>query len=129
MFVLRIPLSQSVIETPTDNAGFIAKSWHITSHGMFAGSYIGVILLVMSLELLRRLGKEYDRYILRQHQRSISCTPVYTSQVGGSKLDSDNGSNDNKALTNGNAAAMTFRPNAIQQGARATLHMVQFAVA
>lgn len=37
---------------------------------MFAGSCIGVILLVMSLELLRRLGKEYDRYILRQYQRA-----------------------------------------------------------
>ena len=32
------------------SSGFLAKSWHITSHGMFAGSCIGVIQFVMSLE-------------------------------------------------------------------------------
>jgi copper transporter 1 len=86
---------------------------------MFAGSCIGVILLVMSLEFLRRLGKEYDRYILRQYQTHF--------QAG--KTDFDNGSNDSRALAAGNAVPATFRPNAIQQAIRATLHMVQFAVA
>jgi copper transporter 1 len=48
----------------TIDACFLSSSWKITSNGMFAGSCIGVILLVMFLEFLRRLGKEYDRYIL-----------------------------------------------------------------
>ena len=33
---------------------------------MFAGSCIGVIGLVLCLELLRRLGREYDAFILRR---------------------------------------------------------------
>lgn len=33
---------------------------------MFAGSCIGVICLVLSLELLRRLGREYDSFIVRR---------------------------------------------------------------
>lgn len=33
---------------------------------MFAGSCIGVVLMVLCLELLRRLGREYDTFILRR---------------------------------------------------------------
>lgn len=36
---------------------------------MFAGSCIGVVLLVMSLELLRRLAAEYDKYIAGRPSR------------------------------------------------------------
>ncbi|KAJ5834623.1 hypothetical protein N7447_000649 [Penicillium robsamsonii] len=50
----------------TVDACFLAKSWHVTSRGMFAGSCIGVICLVLSLELLRRLGREYDSFIVRR---------------------------------------------------------------
>lgn len=39
---------------------------------MFAGSCIGVILLVLSLEALRRLGREYDAFIIsRARQRRM----------------------------------------------------------
>ena len=34
---------------------------------MFAGSCIGVILLVMVLESVRRLAGDYDQYIVRNH--------------------------------------------------------------
>lgn len=54
--------------------GFISKSWHITSKGMFAGSCIGVICLVMTLEFLRRLSREYDLFILRQTAASSNGT-------------------------------------------------------
>ncbi|KAJ5184960.1 Ctr copper transporter [Penicillium cf. griseofulvum] len=50
----------------TVDACFLARSWHITSRGMFAGSCIGVICLVLSLEFLRRLGREYDSFIVRR---------------------------------------------------------------
>ena len=126
-FIVTLP-SHRVIDI-SQLAGFISKSWHITSHGMFAGSCIGVILLVMSLEFLRRLSKEYDRYILRQYQRAATCAPVYQTHSQAGKTDSDNGSNGNRALATGNVVPATFRPNAIQQAIRATLHMVQFAVA
>jgi copper transporter 1 len=47
----------------TDAAGFISQSWQTTSSCMFAGSYIGVICLVTSLEFLRRVQREYDGYL------------------------------------------------------------------
>ncbi|KAJ5386241.1 hypothetical protein N7509_008782 [Penicillium cosmopolitanum] len=50
----------------TIDACFLAHSWQIKSRGMFAGSCIGVICLVLCLEALRRLGREYDAFILRR---------------------------------------------------------------
>ena len=58
----------------TINACFISPSWHITSNGMFAGSCIGVVLLGILLEALRRSTKEYDRFLVRQHNaRSLDA--------------------------------------------------------
>ncbi|EPE08387.1 ctr copper transporter [Ophiostoma piceae UAMH 11346] len=90
----------------TVNACFISSTWQITSRGMFAGSCIGVVLLVIVLEMLRRAVKEYDRYLVRQHLETQS----------------DNG---NKSA----CAAPGFRPTVLQQAVRALLHMAQFAVA
>jgi copper transporter 1 len=89
---------------------FIAKSWHITSRGMFAGSCIGVVLLVILLEFLRRLGKEYDRLLLRQHKSKIAA--METDQAFAVKI-----------------PPFEFRPTVFQQMVRALLHMCQFAVA
>ncbi|KAJ5306730.1 hypothetical protein PENANT_c003G05428 [Penicillium antarcticum] len=89
---------------------FIARSWHITSRGMFAGSCIGVILLVICLEFLRRLGKEYDRFLLRQDKSKVAASE--TSQDSPAKIPS-----------------FGFRPTVFQQMVRALLHMCQFAVA
>lgn len=89
---------------------FIARSWHITSRGMFAGSCIGVICLVICLEFLRRLGKEYDRLLLRQHKSKVAATE--TNQASSAKVPS-----------------FGFRPTVFQQMVRALLHMCQFAVA
>jgi len=84
----------------TVDSCFIASSWKITSSGMFAGSCIGVILLVMSLEFLRRSVKEFDRYLLRKHAEEGSAIPI-----------------------------RGYRPKIWEQAIRAGLHMVQFAVA
>lgn len=53
---------------------------------MFAGSCIGVICLVLCLELLRRLGREYDSFIVRRARlrrlyMSDSSTAQSTSNV------------------------------------------------
>jgi copper transporter 1 len=106
----------------TIDACFLSSSWKITSNGMFAGSCIGVILLVMFLEFLRRLGKEYDRYILRQYERVVACSPTPVCESGGPVKE---GTIVVQALD----SRLKFRPNVIQQAVRATLHMAQFAVA
>jgi copper transporter 1 len=92
---------------------------------MFAGSCIGVILLVVLLEFLRRAGKEYDRYIISQHARSLA--PAATSSASS---DGDNGKTPNmSAAACAPIAAAKFRPTVLQQAVRALLHMAQFAVA
>ncbi|KAF3047317.1 Copper Transporter integral membrane protein that functions in high affinity copper transport [Didymella keratinophila] len=105
----------------TVDSCFIARSWRITSKGMFAGSCIGVILLVILLEFLRRAGKEYDRHIVQQYLAShASAAPVASSA-----------SSDNSKTPGTTTApiAQKFRPSVSQQAIRALLHMLQFTVA
>ena len=97
--------------------GFISSSWHITSNGMFAGSCIGVILLVITLEFLRRSAKEYDRYTIRQFQRAQSyayatptCPPTKASDPSSSR----------EGSVGATRVAAKFRPNVMQQAIRAT---------
>ncbi|KAF2397661.1 Ctr-domain-containing protein [Trichodelitschia bisporula] len=95
---------------------FLSSSWHIKSRGMFAGSCIGVILLVMVLELLRRAGKEYDRVLVRG----------YRAAQAGRDAASSEGSSGSKT---GGPVRVVGRPTVGQQAIRALLHMLQFAVA
>lgn len=97
---------------------FISSSWKITSTGVFAGSCIGVVLLVMSLEFLRRAVKEYDAFLLRQH---AAATATVT--------DSSTGKDGSDIVTASACAPAGYRPKIWEQGIRALLHMVQFAVA
>ncbi|KAJ4504503.1 hypothetical protein HRR78_007853 [Exophiala dermatitidis] len=106
--------------TTTDtetNPGFLSRSWHITSNGMFAASCIGVAFLVVSLELLRRLSREYDVFILRQFQRNIAAaSPDYKRP------------NCADSCRPGPQYA-TFRPTPLQQLVRSALHAATFGVA
>ncbi|RDA88828.1 hypothetical protein CP532_5469 [Ophiocordyceps camponoti-leonardi (nom. inval.)] len=56
----------------TIDACFLSPGWHIKNGGMFAATCLGVIGLVVVVELLRRLGKEYDSFILRQARRQFA---------------------------------------------------------
>ncbi|KAF3045210.1 Copper Transporter integral membrane protein that functions in high affinity copper transport [Didymella heteroderae] len=105
----------------TVDSCFIARSWHITSKGMFAGSCIGVILLVVILEFLRRTGKEYDRHIVQQYLASHAPAAPAAS--------SDSSDNSKTPATNAAPTVQRFHPNVLQQAIRALLHMLQFAVA
>lgn len=92
---------------------------------MFAGSCIGVVLLVVLLEALRRAGKEYDRYIVNQYLASHAPRAVVASSAS-----SDNDTNKISGTTAALAPTLkNFRPSVIQQAVRALLHMLQFAVA
>ncbi|KAM5434272.1 copper transporter complex subunit Ctr4 [Microsporum ferrugineum] len=116
--------------------GFISSTWRITSRGMFAGSCIGVILLVMSLEFLRRVGHEFDNYIAGQPSLFNSFSSSSTA------LGSPNGSKDAdqpKPDTPGSSSALNRcadpavggrrSPTLLQHTLRSLLHMVQFGVA
>lgn len=96
---------------------------------MFAGSCISVICLVMTLELLRRLTKEYDRYLIRRHTGSSNIVRV---NVAPNKAE-DQGSSSSSIHTPHDSLVASrsagFRPSIIEQATRALLHMLQFAVA
>ena len=64
----------------TIDSCFLAESWHVGSNGAFAASCIGTILLVIILEALRRVGKEYDDWILRGFQARAAQARLGYSQ-------------------------------------------------
>ena len=121
----------------TVDACFLAESWHIRSPGMFAGSCIGVILLVVSLEFLRRAGKEYDRFVIRQHvkqyeqqqQGEEDCRPLDGELTRAQKTKADAALAAMCSTEKMGLQMSPFRPSAGQQAVRALLHMLQFAVA
>lgn len=106
----------------TIDSCFLAKSWKITSNGVFAGSCIGVVLLVMSLEMLRRGVKEYDRFLINKHLKSRAAAG---SPVSGMSDDGKPTAASCPAVT----ATQGYRPTLLEQAIRALLHMLQFAVA
>ncbi|OLN85381.1 Copper transport protein ctr4-like protein 1 [Colletotrichum chlorophyti] len=109
----------------TVGACFISSEWKITSSGMFAGSCIGVFLLTVTLELLRRAVKEYDRYLIRAHlQRFNNPGAVFPSSAS----TDDQPKGPTSSVTPASPIP-PFRPSVLQQAVRAFIHMCQFAVA
>lgn len=94
---------------------FIASSWHVRSAGAFAVSCIGVVLLVVLLEFLRRSTKEFDRFLIARSlarrdlaSSSASTTaPVHraSSSSAGAAADDDSKAPKVIAVSNGGAAA------------------------
>lgn len=84
---------------------------------MFAATCIGVILLVIVVEFLRRIGKEYDALIQRQFQRQATAHGVALAARGCS----------------GDVApahqTLTFRASPLQQLIRAVIHAMTFGAA
>jgi solute carrier family 31 (copper transporter), member 1 len=110
-------------QTPLISTGFLSRSWHIHSRGAFIASCLGVILLVMTLELLRRLSKEYDRYLVRAHLYLLSTDKAEASDL----LPICSSEASDKPLIS--QMKKPFRPNVLQQAVRATLLMLQFGLA
>lgn len=59
---------------------FIAKSWHVTSRGMFAGSCIGVFFFVFACQWLSRISKEFDAVLASNYDPNTSQNN-FNSQV------------------------------------------------
>ncbi|KAJ5327540.1 Ctr copper transporter family protein [Penicillium brevicompactum] len=119
---------------------FLAKSWHITSRGMFAGSCIGVICLVICLDFLRRVGREYDAYIVRQARlrQSARVTDIATTCDDNACPGTEGEFSTPKTLNHATAVAsgafvapgpVSYRPSLAEHTIRSLIHMVQFAVA
>ncbi|KAG5956794.1 hypothetical protein E4U58_006428 [Claviceps cyperi] len=117
----------------TIDSCFLSSQWHITSNGAFAGSCIGVFFLALLLELLRRSIKEYDRYLIRQHRSRHQTASSAAGSTTGSTTESATPTNTKNFAAavgpiTGSKAVPSFRPNALQQGVRAFLHLLAFFV-
>jgi copper transporter 1 len=129
-------ISQMLWNWYTIDACFLADSWHIKTKGMFAASCIGVVLLVVALEFLRRMGKEYDAYILRQYtRRAASLRHVSQQSYTNSKTNSAYEYNsDNCGPDSACSPALprqqsiTFRASPAQQLTRGLIHAATFGL-
>ncbi|KAI9797845.1 MAG: Copper Transporter integral membrane protein that functions in high affinity copper transport, partial [Candelina submexicana] len=120
----------------TIDSCFLARSWHIRSAGAFAGSCIGVILLVIALEFLRRTQREFDGYLRKLHQPRGGVIEA----LSGSSSTSDTGYGRQEPMPKGNSKIGTravmgapafFGPHQLrlwQQIVRSGLYMLQFAI-
>ncbi|GLB45179.1 putative ctr copper transporter family protein [Lyophyllum shimeji] len=104
----------------TIDACFLSEQWHIRSVGGYVGTIIGVFMLVVVLELFRRLGREYDRKIVRDHARSISVSTGSARDDASINKLSDGGEPRRAAVT-------PFRPTVAQQAVRSAFYFVQFS--
>lgn len=50
----------------TINTCVLTSSWHIRTEAQFAGTCIGVFLIVFLIETVRRWSREFDRWILER---------------------------------------------------------------
>ncbi|KAK3298797.1 putative high affinity copper protein [Chaetomium fimeti] len=121
----------------TIDACFLTSSWQIASHGAFAATCLGVILMVVVLEGLRRLGKEYDEHIQRDFAARVALianVPAAGTGADGSASSSScpaagrNGGDGGDGETQA-PRTVTFRASPLQQFIRALIHAATFGLA
>ncbi|BGP37810.1 copper transporter complex subunit Ctr4 [Rhodotorula kratochvilovae] len=95
------------------DACFLSKSWHIRSVGDYVGTLIGVFFLVVALEGVRRLGREYDRSIRAAYYRREALALAALAKNQGKEV----------------AQAAPFRPSHKEHAVRSVFYFVQFTVA
>ena len=128
----------------TIDSCFLAESWRTQTSGAFAGSCIGVILLVILLELLRRAGKEIDAWVVNAHRKKLSrrsarnalsrADASATKEAAVSHVSPTRSASSRSTQAPGRSqvvgvSSMAFRPTPLQQAVRATHHMATFALA
>ncbi|KIY46051.1 Ctr-domain-containing protein [Fistulina hepatica ATCC 64428] len=91
----------------TVNACFISTQWHIRTVGAYAGTIVALFFLVILVELVRRLAREYDRKIIRDFNARMQ-------------------ENDSTDKFPGLAGKVPFRPTVMQQLIRSLFYFVQF---
>lgn len=77
---------------------FITPQWQIGTKGGMVGTCFGVVFLVVALEMLRRATKEFDRWIVRRHNRKQAGTALAASSpASGARSQQDSPADDHSA--------------------------------
>jgi len=114
----------------TVDSCLISRQWHIKTQAQFAASCLAVIFLAMSLQLLRRLTKEYDSMILKTHQQKLEQMKHRKSRSSETSAQSHTSVAQKMSNFIHHASdPLRFRPSPIQQIIRSLLHLSQFIVA
>ncbi|EAL21146.1 hypothetical protein CNBD5220 [Cryptococcus deneoformans B-3501A] len=106
----------------TIDACFLSPNWHIRSKGMFAGSIIGIFFLCVLIELIRRLGREFDRWLVKR-AGATSCGGEVSSVAEYGKDGGQGG------LLNVRTAAARYVPSWPHQILRGFIYGSQFTAA
>lgn len=104
---------------------FLSESWQVKSSGGFAGLCIGVILLGVLLELLRRVSRTYDQHLVRKHRKTATAL---AATVANGSTETANGALIAKEKPLAIVNTAPYRPTPWQQTIRALLHTLQFAL-
>lgn len=108
---------------------------------MFAACCIGILCLAVSFEALGRVGRKYDKYILRQFQyaplpssdlEESTSTVEHPSKVHAKNIDVRLEGKTLRRFPSPGLYLNTgghFRPNLVQQVIRAGIYMIRFGVA
>lgn len=116
----------------TINSCFISRSWHVHTRGGFAGTCIGVVLMGITVELVRRVQREFDRHLLAKwlaRQQELNPSAVLASASAESDA-SKTSSFITKILPTTPARALAggyYHPSVLEQALRAFLYLIQYA--
>ncbi|KAK4222749.1 putative high affinity copper protein [Podospora fimiseda] len=116
----------------TIDSCFLSRSWHIKSHGAFAATCIGVMLMVILLEALRRIGKEYDEHIQRDFAARVALIANGIASNNTTCPAAPAVGPGSGAAEQGRTLApqtVTFRASPLQQFVRSIIHMATFGLA
>jgi len=106
----------------TIDACFLFSKFHIRSSLGFFAACLGAALLVISLEFLRRLQREFDRYLRSRHAYLGDQKYVAAEEMEEKLLVKDE---EGAPSSTGSRVTVTV---VLEQGARGLIHMVQFGV-
>lgn len=115
---------------------FLTETWHIFTKGQFAGTCIAVFLMVVTLELLRRLQRNYERKLVldwaaKQNSNGVTTPNVEQEQEGkgeaGAMVAAVELTGRNGIM--GWLKPFKFSPTVGQQLVRTAMHTAQFMLA
>ena len=106
----------------TIDACFLFSKFHIRSSFGFFAACLGAALLVISLEFLRRLQREFDRYLRSRHAYLENQKYVAAEEMEEKLL-----VKDEEGAPSSTGSRVTV-PVMLEQGARGLIQMVQFGV-
>lgn len=127
----------------TLDACFLTRSWHITTHAGFAATCLGTVALVVAVEALRRVGKEYDAHLRRGFAARVARIAGDSDALDAERA-SDGAGLDGAAahlvgdggvqVCSGGGRArrghvVTMRASPVEQLVRAVIHAATFGLA